>query len=1020
DAFARRRPFSAKDLQRILQEGRVQAHLAHPFILPVFDVIEISGYPALLMPYIDGPSLHQLLRAYTPTRDESLALLRCITEGLWYAHQHNLVHRDLKPANVLLDLRHGRLRPRIADFGLVKVGEDATTQPGAMLGTPAYAAPEQLFDADSANARADLFSLGVMFVELLTRHRPSSGTQPPSWSLDEVEDEGLRALIAALLQPDPRHRPASCQAVLEQLGAVPRKALLAGSRLVQAVERSRSRRSAEQQTAQSELSGTNAPETLPNNVPRRHNEFLGRDKELNTLQRQLTEGHRLITILGAGGVGKSRLSVELGRRLLGGPDEWPGGIWFIELAEIRAVHGIITAVAGALGIKLGTDPEAQLLRALVARPKTLLILDNFEQISQFAPQTVGRWLDQAENTQFLITSREPLRLRGERSHTVDVLDEADAIALFHVRAERVAPGFNLDSDHRDSVRALVHLLDRLPLAIELAAGRSPGFSPEMLVSRMSRRFMLLQSRSPQRPERQQTLRATLIWSWELLSAAEQSALAQCSVFEGGFSLEAAEAVIELDDDNCEDVIAELASKSLLTLRHGGPHQAVRLSMLLSVQQFVREQMHVMHPVEARHGQYFSRFGSPAAISALSLSATNRPHQALLAERDNLLAATHRAIARDDAIVAAQCALAAAEIYHQRGPILAGARLLEQVARSVTLPPLLNTRVQRTTGQLFLLTRYHANAAVCFQDALVAARAAGDREQEAMCLTQQASLSRVQGHLPQAEAHCLRALTIAREIGARMAEAHVLAQQGILCRHQGHMEDARTLLEAATEIAAEQGARKAGAGWMTILGQLDYDQGRLDDAQRWYEHALSIIRQLDNPGMESAASGHFSSLLRQQGRLEQAEDLLHDALRIAREIGNQRLEGYHLGRLGMLHFEQHRYEEAQQAYQVALTIAQQREERGEESLQHGRLGRLYHQQGRVEPAIAHYRAALEIAHQLNNRVGECNWLGNLGNLYFSINRYEEAEAVFLKAIAIARQTGDRGREGMWLGNLSNLY
>ena len=151
--------------RRLLMEGRAQAALEHPHLLPVRDVLSVGGQPGLLMPYIDGPSLDQLLREHRPAQQEALGLFAAVCQGLGFAHDRGFVHRDIKPGNVLLQLQADRVQPRLADFGLVKVSEESSR--GQFFGTPAYASPEQIADPASVDARADLFSMGVMLAELL-------------------------------------------------------------------------------------------------------------------------------------------------------------------------------------------------------------------------------------------------------------------------------------------------------------------------------------------------------------------------------------------------------------------------------------------------------------------------------------------------------------------------------------------------------------------------------------------------------------------------------------------------------------------------------------------------------------------------------------------------------------------------------------------------------------------------------------------------------------------------------------
>lgn len=215
--------------RRLLREARAQAQLDHPNLLPLEDIIEVDGAPGLVMPLIDGPDLRQVLIEFRPSLDEALALYRPIVLGVAHAHRQGFVHRDLKPGNVLIDLRDDHIVPRVADFGLVKGGLDHTqTAPGAVMGTLAYAAPEQLTNSRTADVRADLWALGVVLFELTTGTRPFTGL-----TLGELLDaqragadvsgvpEPVRAVVSMLLQADPQSRLGNCEALLSALPPAP-------------------------------------------------------------------------------------------------------------------------------------------------------------------------------------------------------------------------------------------------------------------------------------------------------------------------------------------------------------------------------------------------------------------------------------------------------------------------------------------------------------------------------------------------------------------------------------------------------------------------------------------------------------------------------------------------------------------------------------------------------------------------------------------------------------------------------
>jgi class 3 adenylate cyclase len=279
------------------------------------------------------------------------------------------------------------------------------------------------------------------------------------------------------------------------------------------------------------------------NLPRERDAFVGRSADLASVATRLDSGARLLTVLGPAGTGKTRLARRYGWTWLG---DWPGGVYFCDLSDARTLESVFFVVALALDVPLGKDdPAVQLGRAISTRGRCLLILDNFEQIVPHAEASVGRWLDRAADAAFLVTSRERLHLAGEEVLPLEPLSvDAEGVELFAMRARTQKADFALTPDNRATVARVVALLDGLPLAIELAAARIHVLSPAQLLERLTDRFALLAG-ARSAADRQATLRGAIDWSWNLLLPWEQSALAQCSVFEGGFTLDAAEAVLDL-------------------------------------------------------------------------------------------------------------------------------------------------------------------------------------------------------------------------------------------------------------------------------------------------------------------------------------------------------------------------------------------------------------------------------------------------------------------------------------------
>ncbi|MEL6341770.1 MAG: tetratricopeptide repeat protein [Myxococcota bacterium] len=942
--------------RRLLQEGRAQARLDHPNLLPVRDVLSIGGQPALLLPLIAGPPLNALLGDYRPASEEALALFQAIAEGLRFAHEAGFIHRDLKPSNVLIDLNRGHIQPRIGDFGLVKVAtemDSLQTLSGATLGTPAYAAPEQLDDASNVDARADLFSLGVMFVELLTGARPFGGQTPRA--IREAQQRpptllGVPAahidLAGAMLAFDPADRIASVEEVMRLLGDVSSTPLFRDGPLMQAVERLRRPPSGERprSTASSTGSGSSistiATIGLPtDNLPAARDPFIGREDAIQTLHELVQRGGRLITVTGFGGAGKTRLAIEYGRRFR---ERWPGGVWLIDLTDADTPETIGAAIAHALNVPLGRNPQQQLEDALRGRGRTLLLLDNFEQLVKHAAGTVGGWLDATREITFLVTSREPLRLRGEVLFPLQPLDEETALKLFMTRAQAARHDFSATEEETALLRELVQTLDGLPLAIELAAARSRTLSPAILHKRIGERFKLLTSRSQELPARQRTLRATIQWSWDLLHPWETSTMAQLSIFEGGFTFEDAEVVVDLSDHLSapwlEDILAELVDKSLLSMTEGAWTQTPRFSLLMSVQDFARQQLTDPSALLARHGAHFSAMGTETGLSLLTRQGGAERTRALLESRDNIHAALRHALARKDADTVVNAGMLIQQIYTMRGPYQTGARLIRQARAALPLDEKQRGRLMRAEAWLRCRQGDHYIGLELLEQALEAHRAQGDRFNEARVLCGLGLLRQEsQGRSAAAFADLNNALAIFQGLGARGMEALVRGNLGVVHDYQGDFAAAEDCYRQALAIHREVGSRRNAVVLYANLTSLLLQQGRDDEAIRHGRRGLKIAREDGDRTYEGILLINLGSIYLQQGRTAEARAHLEAALTINQDIGNRRFTANALGNLGELRATQGHHAEAATLLQEAIAICEEIHFNAAEGAFRGSLG-----------------------------------------------------------------------------------
>jgi predicted ATPase/class 3 adenylate cyclase len=714
---------------------------------------------------------------------------------------------------------------------------------------------------------------------------------------------------------------------------------------------------------------------IRHSLPAEGDAFVGRTEALAELSRHLRTGARLISILGIGGTGKTRLATHYGRSWLG---EFPGGVWFCDLAAARSVEGIASAVAQGLDVPLGRDdPLVQLGHAIAGRGPCLVILDNFEQVARHAAQTLGHWLARADHARFVVTTREVLGVAGEVVLALPPLPPAEGFALFVQRAKAAKPDFQPNAEDQAAIGPLVTLLDGLPLAIELAATRVRVMPPRTLLARMSERFKLLASKGG-RLDRQATLRAAFDWSWDLLPTAEKAALAQLSVFEGGFTLEAAEGVLDLtgydDAPWTVDAVNSLVDKSFVRAR--GDH---RFDLLVSVQVYAAEhlQTEARYPgsgpqaltaAQRRHAAWFAALGPIRAV------------EGTVADLDNLVTACRRAMSLGDGDCAADALEGAWVAIHARGPFAIGIELAESVCAMPRLGDRAAAHAQRVLAGALLFCGRPGPVASLLDRALASAHAAGDRSCETQILHQMVQVLGNDGRTHEARARCVEAVQLARDLGDRRLECQAIKG----------------------------------------LGNLATLDGRVDDALMHYEQALALARDTGNLRMQGSVLGNLANLYDGLGRMDQALAWSEEALVIARETGDRRLEGNALCNMGLHHLVMGHLDAAAAASQAALVLARELGYALLECAARGGLGIVRERLARPDEALVQFETAVRMAHELKEPRYEGRFLGYLGLLHARQWRHEDARRCLDSGEALLRSVSDRLELGLLLTSRAEAH
>ncbi len=616
---------------RFRSEIDIAARLSHPHIVALHDSGVADDRLFYVMPYIEGESLRARLdRDGRLPVEEALRLAREVASALGYAHRRGLVHRDIKPGNVLLSDGIAL----VADFGVARAtGPDDTrglTSIGTMLGTPAYMAPEQISASPDLDSRADIYSLGCLLYELLTGRPPFGGTfqalvhQHLSVAPRPVTDwrpevpPNVAAAIARSLAKEPADRYATAASFAEALAT---DGSLAAPTMVQAFSGARPQTRA----------------AAASNLPAERTRFIGREKELADCA-LLLEETRLLTVTGIGGAGKTRLAFKLAEARL---DRHPDGVWLVDLAPLADAARVPETVAAVLGVREEADRElVDLMGQHVRGKRLLLVLDNCEHLLAACAKLADSLLNAGEEVHILATSREGLRIEGERVFVLPPLDASAAATLFADRARQALHEFELGGENAAAVTEICHRLDGIPLAIELAAARVRMLSVEQIKAKLDDRLRLLTRGARTTLSRHQTLRATIQWSYDQLPAPEQRLFRALSVFAGGWTLAAAARVAsdETDDFDVLELLSRLVDKSLVVVDREGDGEP-RYRLLETVRQYARERLTEAGEVDAmrrRHALEFSAFADRACAERFVREEAWAA--ALEAEHDNLRAA----------------------------------------------------------------------------------------------------------------------------------------------------------------------------------------------------------------------------------------------------------------------------------------------------------------------------------------------------------------------------------------------
>jgi predicted ATPase/DNA-binding CsgD family transcriptional regulator/predicted Ser/Thr protein kinase len=587
-------------VERFSREAEALRALNHPNIVKVLATVKEEDKQYIVMEYIGGGTLGDLLdREGQLTIARTLELALDLADALTRAHRLEIIHRDLKPANVLL-ADDGS--PRLTDFGISRFGDarfgrgPRLTQTGMILGTVDYLSPEAC-QGQELDARADIWAFGVMLYEMLVGRRPFFG-------------DSLAAVLTAILtRPVPDIEALRLDApdqlvdlvyrmLTKELDARIPSVRLVGAELeaiMQDMDDDQHHVPVGHEDLPRFATPTPHPSGIPqHNLPNQTTPFIGREVELADLAELIADPDiRLITLLGSGGSGKTRLALESARALL---PSFKNGVTFVSLAPLGSAENIIPAIAEAVGFQFfeHMEPRGQLID-LFREKTSLLVLDNFEHVLDGA-DLVNEILRAAPGVKVLATSREKLNLQKEVRFRIEGMDfpeetqptsledasPSSAIRLFMQAAKRARPSFELDMDDLRPITRICRLVRGMPLGILLAAAWVEIFSPQEIVEEVNRSLDFLETEVSDIPERHRSIRAVFDSSWRQLSEFEREMFMKLAIFRSGFRREAAQAIAGASLHN----LIGLVSKSLL---HRDPSSG-RYEVHELLRQYAEEQL----------------------------------------------------------------------------------------------------------------------------------------------------------------------------------------------------------------------------------------------------------------------------------------------------------------------------------------------------------------------------------------------------------------------------------------------
>lgn len=923
---------------RFQSEAKLLAAMNHPNIATIHSLEESDGLHFLTMELIEGKDIGKVVGDHLPSVDEWLSICRQVAAALEAAHRNGVVHLDLKPGNIMMTA-DGLVK--VLDFGLAMALGRLTDESGeartlsrsqdVVSGTPGYMSPEQL-QGRAVDSRADIWAFGCILYECICGQRAFPGKsmteriqvtltrEPDLDALTKDTPKRVRDLLERCLVRDEEQRLSSI------------------TKARQALEEEIALRALPEVTVRREAT--------PNNLPAQLSTFVGREAQKTDIRRLLGE-NRLLTLTGVGGGGKTRLALEAGRELL---EKSTDGVWFVDLAPLADPSLVPQAVTTVLGLRDDANrTPTQVLTDHLRSRISLLILDNCEHVLQSAAELTATILQTCPDVRILTTSREALGVAGEvvyqvpslrvprfpKKPSLDELLGVEAVELFSNRAGEVKPGFAVSEGNAEAVAQICQRLDGIPLAIELAAARIKVLPPEEIAKRLDKRFRLLGSSKKTGLPHHQTLKALIDWSYDHLTEPEQALLRRLSLFAGGWTLDAAEAVCAcdvIDEWEILDHTSSLVDKCLVEVDAEGGRETgkARYRMLETIREYSRERVREKDEgsdVLERHRDYFLGLAEecePGLTGPGQLQCLAR----LSAEHDNLrLALDVSTVPGVDPEIGWRLSSSLGRYFFIGGHWNEGRRVYaEQLSRpDAPRKTAAAAGALNWAGNLAKLQGDLAEAWKHLEESLAIRRDLGEEAGIAASLNNLGNVAKDSGDYEKAMSLYEESLALQRKLGNQVGIALALNGLGVTAYMQGDYPRALTLHEESLKLRKELGDRRGVAHLLNNLGAIAEAMGDFDGATAWWEESLVVQGELNDRMAISHSLNNLGILAGRRGDFERAKNLHLEGLEIRRDLGDRMGVAVSLNNLGMVCAMQGDCDGARDLFQECLSMIRELED-----------------------------------------------------------------------------------------------